>query len=54
MVRRHIKDILGKLDCLRETIPPSTTETKEEKTLRTAANWDSDCSFESDSNGIKV
>lgn len=36
------------MDCLREIVAPSD-ETPEAKKLRIAAQWDSDCSFESDS-----
>jgi len=36
----------GKLDCLRESLPVPG-ETNAEKVKRLAANWDSDCSFES-------
>ena len=35
----------GKLDCLRESIGPEG-ETPDQKAKRIAANWDSDCSFE--------
>jgi hypothetical protein len=41
----------GKLDCLRESLPLSPNETKDQKELRLAANWDSDCSFESEEEG---
>lgn len=37
----------GKLDCLRESLPVPG-ETNKEKTLRLSANWDGDCSFESE------
>lgn len=37
----------GKLDCLRESLPVPG-ETNEEKVKRLAANWDGDCSFESE------
>lgn len=37
----------GKLDCLRHSISPNEqTETEEEKQLRIASEWNSDCSFE--------
>ena len=39
----------GKLDCLRESVPLSDKETPEQKAKRIAANWNSDCSFESES-----
>ena len=38
----------GKLDCLRESLP-TPGETPEQRTKRIAANWDSDCSFEAES-----
>ena len=37
----------GKLDCLRESLPVPG-ETNDEKLKRLNANWDGDCSFESD------
>ena len=37
----------GKLDCLRDSLPVPN-ETNDEKIKRIAANWDGDCSFESD------
>lgn len=37
----------GKLDCLRESLPVPG-ETNEEKVKRLAADWDGDCSFESE------
>lgn len=37
----------GKLDCLRESLP-IPGETNEEKVKRLAADWDGDCSFESE------
>ena len=40
---------IGKLDCLRESIPANDKETKEQKELRIKANWNSDCSFEAES-----
>ena len=51
LVREIIEDLEdnGKLDCLRESNPLSPDEKPEQKTKRIAANWDSDCSFESDS-----
>ena len=39
----------GKLDCLRESLPTKANETPAQKAKRLAANWDSDCSFESES-----
>jgi|JI10StandDraft_1071094.scaffolds.fasta_scaffold766439_1 hypothetical protein len=45
-----IKDLAdnGKLDCLRSRIP-EPNETKEQKDLRDAALWSSDCAFEATS-----
>lgn len=43
----------GKLDCLRESIGPKG-ETQEQRDKRIAANWDSDCSFESNVEGISM
>lgn len=40
---------IGKLDCLRESLPADPKETPEQKEIRLKANWDSDCSFESES-----
>jgi len=37
----------GKLDCLRESLPVPN-ESSQDKNKRIAANWDSDCSFESE------
>ncbi len=51
LVKELIEDIRdnGKLDCLRESSPmDAATETDHEKALRIAANWDGDCSFESE------
>ena len=50
LIRELLEDIEdnGKLDCLRESMP-NGKETEEEKTKRKAAEWNSDCSFESDS-----
>jgi hypothetical protein len=39
----------GKLDCLRESLPSIPNENPQQKGRRLAANWDSDCSFESNS-----
>jgi hypothetical protein len=39
----------GKLDCLRESLPNIPNENPQQKGRRLAANWDSDCSFESNS-----
>ena len=40
----------GKLDCLRESLPPpDEKETAEQLAKRKAAEWNSDCSFESES-----
>jgi hypothetical protein len=51
LVREILEDLEdnGKLDCLRESFAPNDQETKEQADLREAANWDSDCSFESES-----
>ena len=52
LVKELIEDIEdnGKLDCLRESLPVPG-ETPKEKNMRLKANWDSDCSFESISDG---
>jgi len=47
---RHLKINLGKLDCLRESVG-SKDESPEQRDKRIAANWDSDCSFESATEG---
>jgi len=49
-VREIIEDLEdnGKLDCLRES-KPTPDETPEKRSKRILANWDSDCSFESES-----
>lgn len=39
----------GKLDCLRESFPRGPKETDIERTKRIAAEWNSDCSFEAES-----
>lgn len=47
---REIKEDLednGKLDCLKDT-PEIPGETADQRILRIKANWDGDCSFESD------
>lgn len=51
LVKELIEDLddNGKLDCLRNSMPPSPDETKEQEAKRIAANWNSDCSFESES-----
>lgn len=51
LVREIMEDLEdnGKLDCLRESEPISPNETPEQKAKRMAANWNSDCSFESES-----
>ena len=49
LIREIMEDIAynGKLDCLRHSTPPDEqTETEEERQLRLAAEWNSDCSFE--------
>ncbi len=48
MVSNESYNTKGKLDCLRESLP-APKETKEQRELRVKANWNSDCSFESDS-----
>jgi hypothetical protein len=40
----------GKLDCLRESLPPSGNEDRNQKELREKAMWTGDCSFEAESN----
>lgn len=45
-----IIQIKGKLDCLRDSIG-AKGETQEQRDKRIAANWDSDCSFESNIEG---
>jgi hypothetical protein len=49
LVREIIEDLEdnARLDCLRESVGPPD-ETKDQKARREAANWNSDCSFESD------
>jgi 2,4-dienoyl-CoA reductase-like NADH-dependent reductase (Old Yellow Enzyme family) len=51
LVRELIEDLEdnGKLDCLRESVPADENEKPEQKAKRLAANWDSDCSFEAES-----
>ncbi len=51
LVREIVEDLddNGKLDCLRESLPSSPNETPEQKSKRIAANWNSDCSFEAES-----
>ena len=49
LIREIIEDITynGKLNCLRHSSPPTDhIETEEEKQLRIASEWNSDCSFE--------
>ena len=48
LVKEIVEDLAdnGKLDCLRESLPRDEKESPEQKGLRIAANWDSDCSFE--------
>ena len=43
----------GKLNCLRKNPKIKQHETLAEKDLREKANWNSDCSFESESESIK-
>ena len=46
---------LGKLDCLRVALSPNESEeTPEKRDKRKAAQWDGDCSFEAEGNGIKI
>ena len=54
LVREIIEDLEdnGKLDCLRESEPVSHDEKPEQKAKRIAANWNSDCSFESESDNF--
>jgi hypothetical protein len=54
LVREIIEDLEdnGKLDCLRESLPLSQNEKPEQKAKRLAANWNSDCSFEADSDNF--
>ena len=50
LVREILEDLAdnGKLDCLRKSkAPEDGKETDEQKRLRIAAEWNSDCSFES-------
>lgn len=51
LVRELVEDLEdnGKLDCLRESSPSSPNETLEQRNKRIAANWNSNCSFESES-----
>ena len=49
LIRELMEDIAynGKLNCLRHSTPPTEhTETEEERQLRIASEWNSDCSFE--------
>jgi len=50
LIRELLEDIEdnGKLDCLRESIP-NLNETEDEKAKRIAAEWNTDCSFEAES-----
>jgi hypothetical protein len=50
LVKEILEDLAdnGKLDCLRESLPPAAAESNDQKQLRLAANWDGDCSFEAD------
>ncbi len=54
LVREIVEDLddNGKLDCLRESQPPSADETPEQKSKRMAAHWNSDCSFEAESDNF--
>jgi hypothetical protein len=54
LVKELLEDLAdnGKLDCLRQSLPPPGGESNDEKQLRLAANWDSDCSFEADTESI--
>ena len=51
LVREIVEDLEdnGKLDCIRESLPSSPNESPEQKSKRIAANWNSDCSFEAES-----
>jgi hypothetical protein len=54
LVREIIEDLEdnGKLDCLRESQPLTPDEKPEQKAKRLAANWNSDCSFEAESDNF--
>jgi hypothetical protein len=54
LVRELLEDLEdnGKLDCLRESSAPSADEKPEQKAKRIAAHWDSDCSFEAESDNF--
>lgn len=51
LVREIVEDLEdnGKLDCLRESQPSSPDESPELRAKRIAAHWNSDCSFEAES-----
>ncbi len=54
LIRELYEDIIdnGKLDCLRRSATPNgADETEEQRKKRLAAEWNSDCSFESDNTG---
>lgn len=54
LVREIYEDIIdnGKLDCLRRSVSPNgAEETEEQRKIRVAAEWDSDCSFEAENTG---
>jgi hypothetical protein len=46
-----LNNCLGKLDCLRESVPVPG-ETQDQAARRKAAEWNGDCSFESESDSI--
>lgn len=51
-LREDIEDN-GKLDCLRVALSPvDQDETEEQKIKRLASQWDSDCSFEAENEGV--
>ncbi len=56
LVRELLEDLAdnGKLDCLRESLPPKEGESEDQKQLRLAANWNSDCSFEADTTRMNI
>jgi hypothetical protein len=52
LIKELYEDLIdnGKLDCLRESATPNEAEeTEEQRKKRIAAEWNSDCSFEADS-----
>jgi hypothetical protein len=54
LIRELYEDLIdnGKLDCLRVSVnPDEADETEEQKKIRKAAEWNSDCSFEAEGTG---